>query len=120
VINAMALGAHGFLLKDQEPEDVLAAVRNAAIGQSTYALQLVGALNAETRGLRRELLTPMEWKVMALAAQGLSNKEIGPQLNIGTGTAKTHLHHVFQKLGVKNRTALAALVVRQKNDPQLL
>jgi two-component system nitrate/nitrite response regulator NarL len=57
-------------------------------------------------------LTPREWKVMALAAEGLSNKEIAQRLKVATGTAKVHLNHIYRKIGVRNRTSLANLAVR--------
>ena len=60
-------------------------------------------------------LTDRERQIMRLVSEGLSNKEIGRRLNITDGTIKVHLHHIFQKLEINNRTVLAALVISQ-ND----
>jgi two-component system nitrate/nitrite response regulator NarL len=57
----------------------------------------------------RSALTVRELQVTALVAQGLSNKEIGRMLNIADSTIKVHLHNIFLKLGVRNRTALALM-----------
>jgi len=56
-------------------------------------------------------LTPRERQIMRLVSEGLSNKEIGRRLNIVDGTIKVHLHNIFQKLEVRNRTVLAALAM---------
>jgi RNA polymerase sigma factor (sigma-70 family) len=55
------------------------------------------------------LLTERERQIMYLVSEGLSNKEIARQLNIAEGTIKVHLHHIFEKLAIKHRTALVAL-----------
>jgi DNA-binding CsgD family transcriptional regulator len=62
----------------------------------------------------REQLTPREHEVMALATVGLSNKEIGRQLDLSDGTVKIYLFKIFRKVGVANRTALAAMVHRDR------
>ena len=56
-------------------------------------------------------LTQRERQIMRLVSEGLSNKEIGRRLNITDGTIKVHLHHVFQKLEISNRTVLAAVAL---------
>jgi two-component system, NarL family, nitrate/nitrite response regulator NarL len=61
-------------------------------------------------------LTDRERQIMRLVCEGLSNKEIGRRLSITDGTIKVHLHHIFQKLEIGNRTALAALAVSQNED----
>ena len=57
---------------------------------------------------------------MRLVSEGLSNKEIGRRLNITDGTIKVHLHHIFQKLEISNRTVLAAIAISQDDDASLL
>jgi two-component system nitrate/nitrite response regulator NarL len=54
---------------------------------------------------------------MCLVSEGLSNKEIGRRLNISDGTIKVHLHHIYEKLEVSSRTALAAVAISQKSNP---
>jgi two-component system nitrate/nitrite response regulator NarL len=61
------------------------------------------------------VLTDRERQIMRLVSEGLSNKEIGRRLNIADGTIKVHLHHIFQKLEISNRTALAALAISQSD-----
>jgi two-component system nitrate/nitrite response regulator NarL len=63
------------------------------------------------------VLTDRERQIMRLVSEGLSNKEIGRRLNIADGTIKVHLHHIFQKLEISNRTLLAALAVSQQKSP---
>jgi len=58
------------------------------------------------------VLTERERQIMRLVSEGLSNKEIGRRLNIVDGTIKVHLHNIFQKLEIRNRTVLAALATR--------
>jgi DNA-binding NarL/FixJ family response regulator len=57
------------------------------------------------------MLTGRERQVALLVSEGLSNKEIGRRLNVTDGTIKVHLHHIFQKLKVSNRTVLAGLAI---------
>jgi two-component system nitrate/nitrite response regulator NarL len=61
-------------------------------------------------------LTDRERQIMRLVSEGLSNKEIGRRLNIAEGTIKVHLHHIFQKLDISNRTVLAALAISQNDS----
>jgi DNA-binding CsgD family transcriptional regulator len=78
---------------------------------ATYASRARGARGRPSAGW--ESLTPTEIEVVRLAAQGLTNPEIGARLFITRGTVKTHLAHVFAKVGVANRSELAAEVVRR-------
>ena len=61
------------------------------------------------------VLTDRERQIMRLVSEGLSNKEIGRRLNISDGTIKQHLHHIYQKLEISNRTVLAALAITQNS-----
>jgi two-component system nitrate/nitrite response regulator NarL len=63
---------------------------------------------------RLSLLTARERQIVNLVSDGLSNKAIARQLKLTDGTIKVHLHHVFEKLGISNRTSVAALVIRQE------
>jgi two-component system nitrate/nitrite response regulator NarL len=58
-------------------------------------------------------LTERERQVVCLVARGLSNKEVGRQMNISEGTIKVHLHRIYQKLAIRNRTTLAALAAKE-------
>jgi two-component system nitrate/nitrite response regulator NarL len=77
---------------------------------------LVNHAAEQERSLENNLgkrLTRRERQVMALVAEGLSNKEIARRLNVAEGTVKTHLHNIYGKVGVANRTALAAVAISQ-------
>jgi DNA-binding CsgD family transcriptional regulator len=86
------------------------------------SLEEAAAYASRARGERKRpstgwaAVTPTELRVVALAAQGLSNAEIGRRLFISAGTAKVHLSHIFAKLGVANRAALAALATARGID----
>jgi DNA-binding NarL/FixJ family response regulator len=70
--------------------------------------------SADNRTERLLLLTGRERQIMNLVSEGLSNKEIARKVKLTDGTIKVHLHHVFEKLGISNRTSLAALAIRQE------
>lgn len=104
-------GACIVLAKDANPEMLVATLQKAAHGQA--AASASGQVNEEPRAGEKPLtqLTDRERQIMRLVSEGLSNKEIGRRLNIADGTIKVHLHHIFQKLDISNRTVLAALAI---------
>ena len=123
IVTAMAEGAHGFLLKDSQPDELLRCVRDVAAGRKCLPFDLLEHSRKRDRDRPHyipieKLLTPREWKIMGLAAEGLSNKEIAHRLKVTTGTAKVHLHHIFRKIGVRNRTSLAQMVFRYAPGPR--
>ena len=105
VAGAIRAGAIGYLLKDAQSNDLRTAVRAAAAGEVYLAPQVSAALVREIR-LPEQLdaLTSREGEVLNLLAQGLSNKNIARQLQIGEDTVKTHVRHILSKLGVQSRT----------------
>lgn len=105
IVRAVEAGATGYLLKDTPREDLFRAVKAAARGESVLAPAVAGRLMGRVRGGGEEPLTPREIEVLARVAKGCSNKEIGRRLHISQATVKTHLLHVFGKLGVGDRTA---------------
>ena len=89
----------------------LAAVRSGlTVVDTALAHQLVPPARIPNSNAKGQL-TERERQIMRLVSEGLSNKEIGRRLNITDGTIKVHLHHVFQKLEIDNRTVLAALAL---------
>lgn len=105
ILRAVEAGASGYLLKDT-PRAVLAdAIRATARGETVLAPQVARRLVSRARQPQRESLTPRETAVLALAARGLTNAEIGRELFISEATVKTHLLRTFTKLGVSGRTA---------------
>jgi DNA-binding NarL/FixJ family response regulator len=102
ILRAVAAGAAGFLLKDAPTREIVAAVTAAAAGRS--------ALNERARAVVRlaasePALSARELEVVGLLAEGLTNRSIAQRLHLSEATVKTHLIHVFDKLGADNRTA---------------
>jgi len=107
---ALSMGAGGVLPKDSAPQSLIRWLRQVNSGQLLVPLAVCDVPKSHTRGKRQELviaLTARERQIMELVSAGLSNREVGEELNISEGTIKVHLHHIFQKLSVRNRTALA-------------
>jgi len=104
ILSAVEAGASGYLLKDAPPEELLAAVRAAAAGESALAPAIAGRLLARMRAPRVSL-SVREIEVMQLVAGGASNGDVAARLHITDATVKSHLVHVFSKLGVSSRTA---------------
>ncbi len=121
VISAVA-GAYGVILKDVALEILVQSLRQVADGQrllplppsdQTVPREQRNAANTENV---LSVLTDRERQIMRLVSEGLSNKEIGRRLNIVDGTIKVHLHNIFQKLEISNRTVLAALAISQNDS----
>jgi len=106
VTEAMRSGAIGYLLKDSDPDEVLAAVRAAAAGEVPVDPRVARALLPTADGIRPTLST-REGQVLRLITDGLSNKQIGAQLGIAERTVKVHAGNIFRQLGVNDRTSAA-------------
>jgi DNA-binding NarL/FixJ family response regulator len=108
VIAALDAGASGYLLKDAEPQELLAGVRAAARGDAPLApraaREMLSARAEESAGPE---LSPRESEVLQLVARGLPNKRIARELQISEKTVKAHLTQVFQRIGVTDRTQAA-------------
>ncbi|GAA4701131.1 response regulator [Phytohabitans rumicis] len=118
VFEALRVGASGFLLKDANPDDLLAAIRVVAAGDGMLAPAVTRRLiDAFARGVLApppdatppQTLTPRELEVLTLVASGLSNAEIGARLGVATGTVKTHVNALLTKLGVRDRVQATIL-----------
>jgi DNA-binding NarL/FixJ family response regulator len=113
---AVERGAWGFLLKEHALDTLVQCLRAVAAGQRWLPEELVApavrrATERRAKDVQLErVLTAREREIAGLVAQGLSNKHIARALSITEGTAKIHLNHVYQKLGLANRTALAVLM----------
>lgn len=109
------VGAFGVIRHDEEPQALLQTLRQVADGQRMLrAPSSKVAIPSGQPGIaERHLaaLTDRERQIMRLVSEGLSNKEIGRRLKVTDGTIKVHLHHIFRKLEIGNRTTLAALAV---------
>lgn len=117
VFDAMRSGASGFLLKDTEPENLVHAVRLVAAGDALLSPSITRRLITEFATKAKpspdtsvlEDLTPREREVMALAAEGLSNKEIANRFVLSPATVKTHVNRAMMKVGVRDRAQLVVL-----------
>ena len=107
IVAAMNAGAQGYLLKDAPPEELARAVRAVNEGRPVMSAQVTVAL---TRRLTqpRTSLSARELEILEAVATGHTNKEIAQELFISQATVKTHLVHIFDKLGVDNRTSAVA------------
>lgn len=107
IVAAVEAGALGYLLKDAPPEQVQAAVLATAQGQRTLSPELTLAL-MERMQRPAVNLSARELELVKLLATGATNKELAEKLFISQSTVKTHLVHIYTKLGVDNRTAAIA------------
>ena len=115
VFAAIRAGASGFLLKDAQPEELLAAIRAVASGDAVVAPsatrrlleRVAGTLPGdEVRDERLERLTAREREVLLSVARGASNAEIGAELHMAEATVKTHVGRLLSKLGARDRVQL--------------
>ncbi|MEV4945496.1 response regulator transcription factor [Streptomyces sp. NPDC053755] len=113
ILAAVEAGACGYLLKDAPPEELAAAVRTAAAGQSALAPAVAHRLMDRMR-TPSEALTRRELEVLQLVGEGLSNQQISKRLFLSQATVKSHLVHVFAKLGVDSRTAAVATATARR------
>ncbi len=113
ILAALDAGAAGYLLKDASSEEIAAAVRRAAAGQRALAPGVAERLMGRMAG-GTEVLTAREIELLELIALGVSNKAAAKELFISEATVKTHLVHVFQKLGVGSRTEAVAEARRRR------
>ena len=109
IVRAVEAGAAGYLLKDAPPEQIVAAVRAAATGDTVLSDALTERVIARMRDGRLADLSARQVEILRLVAQGNTNKEIARSLYISEATVKTHLVHVFGKLGAESRTAAVSI-----------
>ena len=112
ILGAIEAGAVGYLLKDAPPHELLAAVHSAADGDSALSPIVADRLMTRVRTPRTSL-TPRELEVLKLVAAGASNREIGQDLMLSEATVKSHLVHIYDKLGVRSRTSAVAAAREQ-------
>jgi len=105
ILRAIETGATGYLLKDAPREELFEAIRVVAEGKSPLAPTVASRLVGRMRGDDEEALSSREIEVLELVARGTSNKEIAKSLWVSETTVKSHMLHIFDKLGVTDRTA---------------
>lgn len=121
LVAALRAGADGYLLKDMEPEDLLANIRSAGHGRMTLNDKLTGMLaralseGSRPKSLGEAGLTEQEGKILEQISTGKSNKLIAHELGITEGTVKVHVKHLLKKLNLKSRVEAALWAIGKAN-----
>lgn len=113
--DALERGVAGYLSRDSEADAVCDAIVRVAAGETVLDPSLHTGVAREVRlraGTTRPILSPREREVLQLIANGRSARQIGDELHLGVGTVKTHLLHLYEKLGVSERAAAVAEAMR--------
>jgi two-component system nitrate/nitrite response regulator NarL len=116
VYTAIANGVAGYLTTDTDARELCEAITAVARGETVLASELHTGLADEIRMRRildRPVLSERESETLKLVAEGLSAPDIGRRLHLSTGTVKTHLEHLYEKLGVSERAAAVAQAMRR-------
>ncbi|MDN3357756.1 response regulator transcription factor [Actinomadura sp. DC4] len=108
VLPAIEAGATGYLLKDAPRDELLRAVRAAALGQAVLSPSVATRLMTRVREPETKPLSRRELEVLSLVAAGTTNRDAAARLLIGEATVKTHLLNIYVKLGVSDRAAAVA------------
>ncbi|HSQ17271.1 MAG TPA: response regulator transcription factor, partial [Anaerolineales bacterium] len=113
ILPAIEAGATGYLLKDTSREELYHAIRAAASGEPFFAPSVARRLIRRIRSPDEEKLSSRELEVLGLVAGGASNNDIASRLHISQATVKSHLIHIFGKLGVSDRTAAVTVALQR-------
>jgi DNA-binding NarL/FixJ family response regulator len=105
VLSAIEAGATGYLLKDAPREELIRAVRAAFAGDSVLSPSVARRVMGQVRKPAQDALSQRELDVLKLIADGAANREVAAKLFISEATVKTHLLHIYEKLGVRDRAA---------------
>ncbi|GAA0944462.1 response regulator transcription factor [Actinocorallia libanotica] len=116
ITRAIEEGATGYLLKAERPEELFAAVRDAAAGRTALSAPVARRVMAHLRS-PRPALTDRQLDILAELARGLSNREIARELFLSEATVKTHLGRIYDKLGVDTRAGAVAVAKEQRLLP---
>ncbi|AQT80792.1 DNA-binding response regulator [Mycolicibacterium litorale] len=117
VYEALAAGAAGYLTKESDRDEIVAAVVSCANGGGYVPTQVASGLANEVRQRSRgdaTLLSPREAEVITFIAQGLSVPDIAKRLHLAPTTVRTHVQHLYEKLGVSDRAAAVAEAMRRR------
>lgn len=113
ILPAIEAGATGYLLKDTSREELFNAIRAAARGETVLAPVVASRVIEIMRAPAQEKLSLRELEVLELVAEGASNSDIAKRLHISQATVKSHLIHIFGKLGVSDRTAAVTVALQR-------
>lgn len=124
ISRALFVGADGFIHKDSPPERFVEAIRRAAYGEIVLEGLPRGALGTIVEGFGRHrstssLLTTREVQILAVAAEGLTAREMGRRLGVAERTVTTHLNNIYRKLGATGRMAAVTVAVQAGLIPSL-
>jgi two-component system, NarL family, response regulator DevR len=121
VLAAVLAGAYGYVLKEVDSPALIRAIRTVSTGRSILdpmvtqrALEWIKAVPTDDGAARTSALSPQEERVLALVAEGLTNKEIAASLKLSDKTVKNYLANMFQKLRISRRAQAAALFVKRR------
>ena len=113
VLPAIEVGATGYLLKDAPKDELIRAVRAAYRGEAVLSPSVAGRLMGQVRQPATDALSQREREVLKLIANGATNREAASQLFVSEATIKTHLLHIYEKLGVRDRAAAVGEAYRR-------
>jgi DNA-binding NarL/FixJ family response regulator len=113
ILRALDAGASGYLLKDAPPGRLWAAIRSTDRGETVLAPSVAATLVRRATS-PRPVVTEREVEVLQLLARGLGNKELARELFVSEATVKSHLSHIYTKLGVETRAGAVAAAIAQR------
>lgn len=113
ITRAIDAGATGYMLKDAHRDELFTAVRAAARGESVLSPTVARRVLDRMRSSPSDTLSSREVDVLAAVGRGLTNRDIARTLHVSEATVKTHLLHIFQKLGVDDRTAAVTVAIER-------
>jgi two-component system nitrate/nitrite response regulator NarL len=116
VHDCLSLGASGYLAKDADRSEICDAIRGVAAGRTIVSGEALASVRAELqhrRAAEHGMLTPREGEILDLLSGGASAPDIAARLHLSTATVKTHLHNLYDKLGVSDRAAAVAEGMRR-------
>jgi DNA-binding NarL/FixJ family response regulator len=113
ILRALDAGAAGYLLKDVPPHDLFAGIRSVARGEPALAPSVTGVLMKRASSPEPRM-TEREVEVLELLADGLGNRELAKALFVSEATVKSHLSHIYTKLGVDTRAGAVAAAIEQR------
>jgi DNA-binding NarL/FixJ family response regulator len=113
ILRAIEAGATGYLLKDTPRDELFAAIRSVAQGKAVLTPTVATRLLRQRQTPAGEALSARELEVLSLVSRGASNKEIAHSLHLSEATVKSHLIHLFGKLGVTDRTAAVTVALKR-------